>query len=85
MQGNANVNNVEPPLAPQKQRIKTTYQTQLMITTERQFFMKAKRSQVSLIHLPTCVSKAKCHKHKGKYTHMNEEFLKRKDRYYDLT
>ncbi len=33
MQGNANVNSVEPPLAPRKQRIKTTSQTQLMITT----------------------------------------------------
>jgi hypothetical protein len=43
MQENANVNNVEPPLAPQKQRIMTTSQTQLMITTERQFFMKAKK------------------------------------------
>jgi hypothetical protein len=50
MLGNANVNSVEPPLAPQKQRIKTTSQMQLMITTERQFFMKAKSSQVSLIH-----------------------------------
>jgi hypothetical protein len=49
MQGNANVNSVEPPLAPQKQRIKTTSQMQLMTTTERQFFMKAKSSQVSLI------------------------------------
>ncbi len=42
MQGNANVNSVEPPLAPRKQRIKTTSQMQLMITTERHFFMKAK-------------------------------------------
>ncbi len=40
---NANVNSVEPPLAPQKQRIMTTSQTQLMITTKRQFFMKAKK------------------------------------------
>jgi hypothetical protein len=49
MQGNANVNSVEPPLAPQKQRIKTTSQTRVIITTKRQFFMKAKSGQVSLI------------------------------------
>jgi hypothetical protein len=46
MQGNANVKSVKPPLAPPKQRIKTTSQMQLMITTN----MKAKGSQVSLIH-----------------------------------
>jgi hypothetical protein len=50
MLGNANVNSVEPPLAPQKQKIMTTSQMGLIITTERQFFMKAKNSQVSLIH-----------------------------------
>jgi hypothetical protein len=49
MQGNANGNSVEPPLASQKQRIITTSQMQLMITTKRQFFIKAKNSQVSLI------------------------------------
>ncbi len=54
----------------------------LMITTERQFFMKAKKSQVSLIHWPTHVSK--CHKHKCNYTQIYEDFLKRKGRYYDL-
>jgi hypothetical protein len=43
MQQNANVNSVEPPLAPQKQRIKTTSQMQRMITTERQFFTKEKK------------------------------------------
>jgi hypothetical protein len=43
MQGNANVNSVEPPLAPQKQRTMTTSQSSLMITTEKQFFMKAKK------------------------------------------
>ncbi len=80
MQGDANVNSVEPPLAPRKQRIKTTSQTQLMITTKRQFFMKAKSSQVSLIHWPTRMSNAKCHKHKCKYTQINEDFLKSKGR-----
>jgi hypothetical protein len=51
MQENVNVNGVEPPLlAQQKQRIKTTSQARLMISTEKQFFMKAKNSQVSLIH-----------------------------------
>jgi hypothetical protein len=49
MQGNANVNSVELPVAPRKQRIMTTSQMQLMVTTKRQFFMKVKRSQVSLI------------------------------------
>jgi hypothetical protein len=43
MQENANVNSVEPPMALQKQRIITTSQTRLMTTTERQFFMKAKK------------------------------------------
>jgi hypothetical protein len=77
MQGNANVISVEPPLAPQKQMIKTTSQTRLMITTERQFFMKAKKnSQVSLIHWPTHMSNAKCHKHKHKYMQINEDFSK---------
>ncbi len=86
MQGNANVNSVKPPLAPQKQGIKTTSQTQLMITTKRQYFMKAEiNSQLSLIHWPTCMSNAKCHKHKCKYTQINEDFLKNKGRYYDLT
>jgi hypothetical protein len=42
MQGNANANSVEPPVAPQIQRIMITSQTRLMITTKRQFFMKAK-------------------------------------------
>jgi hypothetical protein len=85
MQGIANVNSVEPPLAPRKQRIKTTPQTWLMITTERQYFMKAeKNSQLSLIHWPTRVSNAKCHKHKHKYTQINEDFLKNKGRYYYL-
>ncbi len=57
-----------------------------MITTERQFFMKAKKnSQVSLIHWPTRMSKAKCHKYKCKYMQTNEDFLKSKSRYYDLT
>ncbi len=85
MQGNANVNSDEPPLAPQKQGIMTTSPTQLMITTEWQFFMKAKSSQVSLIHWPTRVSKAKRHKHKHKYKQINEDFLKTKGRYYDLS
>jgi hypothetical protein len=85
MQGNANVNSVEPPLAPQKQRIKTTSQTGLMITTEKQYFMKAeKNSQLSLIHWPTCMSNAKCHKYKHKHTQINEDFLKSKGRYYNL-
>ncbi len=66
MQGNANVNSVELPLAPWKQRNMNTSQTWLMITTESQFFMKSKISQVSLIHRPTCMSNAKCHKHKHK-------------------
>jgi hypothetical protein len=67
------------PLAPRKQRIKTTSQTQLMITTKRQYFMKAeKNSQLSLIHWPTRVSNAKCHKHKRKYTQINEDFLKKR-------
>jgi hypothetical protein len=79
MQEIANVNSVELPLAPQKQRI-----TQLMISTKRQFLMKAKISQVSLILWPTRVSNAKCHKHKCKYTQINEDFLKSKGRYYDL-
>jgi hypothetical protein len=43
MKGHANINSVEPPLTPQKQRIMTTSQMQLMITTERQFFMIAKK------------------------------------------
>jgi hypothetical protein len=43
MQGNANVNSVEPPLTPRKQRIKTTFQTQIMITTKRQFFHESKK------------------------------------------
>jgi hypothetical protein len=43
MQKNANVNSVELPLAPGKQRIMTTSQMGLMITTERQFFMEAKK------------------------------------------
>jgi hypothetical protein len=43
MQGNANDNSVGPPLAPQKQYMMTTSQTRLMITTKRQFFMKAKK------------------------------------------
>ncbi len=85
MQGNANVNSVELPLAPQKQRIMTTSQTWLMITTKRQFIMKAKSSQVSLILWPTHVSNAKCHKHKHKYRQINEDFLKSKGRHYDLT
>ncbi len=86
MQGKANVNSVEPPLAPQNQMIKTTSQTQLMITTERQYFIKAeKNSQLSWIHWPTRMSNAKCHKHKRKYTQINEDFLKNKGRYYDLT
>ncbi len=84
MHRNANVNSVEQPLAPWKQRIMTTSQMQLMITTKRQFFMKAKNSQVSLIHWPTQVSDAKCHKHMHKYTQINEDFLKSKGRYYDL-
>ena len=37
MQGNAYVNSVEPPMTPQKQWIMVTSQTQLMITTERQY------------------------------------------------
>ncbi len=80
MQGNANVNSVEPPLAPQKQRIKTTSQTRVIITTKRQFFMKAKSGQVSLILWPTRMSNAKWHKHKHKYTQINEDFCKRKGR-----
>ncbi len=46
MQENANVNSVEPPMALQKQRIMFTSQTRLalMITTKRQFFMKAKNT-----------------------------------------
>ncbi len=80
VQGNATVNSVEPPLASQKQMINTTSQTRLMITTERQFFMKAKGSQVSLILWPTRVSNAECHKHKRKYTQINEDFLKSKGR-----
>jgi hypothetical protein len=43
MQENTNVNSVEPPLASQKQSIMTTSQMQRMITTKRQFFMKAKK------------------------------------------
>jgi hypothetical protein len=43
MEGNANVNSVEPPLAPRKQRIMTTHQTQLMITTKREFFHESKK------------------------------------------
>jgi hypothetical protein len=60
----------------------TTSQMQLMITTKRQFFMKAKNSQVSLILCPTRVSNAKCCKHKCKYMQINEDFLKSKGRYY---
>ncbi len=84
MQGNVNVNSVEPPLAPRKQRIMTTSQMQPMITTKRQFFMKAKNSQVSLIHWPIRVCNAESHKHKRKYTQINKDFLKSKGRYYDL-
>jgi hypothetical protein len=40
--------------------------------------MKAESSQVSLIHRPTRVSNAKCHKHKRKYLQINEDFLKSK-------
>jgi hypothetical protein len=78
MQGNANVNSVEPPLAPRKQRIMTISQMKLMITTKRQFFMKAKNSQVSLILSPTRVSNAKCYKHECKYMQIHEDFLKSK-------
>jgi hypothetical protein len=85
MQKNANVYSVAPPLAQQKQRIKTTSQMRLMITTKRKFFMKAKSSQVSLILWPNRMSNARCHKNKCKYTQINEDFLKSKGRYYDLT
>jgi hypothetical protein len=85
MQGNANVSSVESPLAPQKQRIMTTSQTWLMITTERQFFMKAKKQAGIPDTLTNPCANAKCHKHKHKYTQINEDFLKSKGRYYDLT
>jgi hypothetical protein len=49
MLGNANVNSVEPPLATQK-KDKDHISDAIDVTTERQFFMKAKSSQVSLIH-----------------------------------
>jgi hypothetical protein len=41
MQENANENSVEPPMAPQKQTIMVTSQTQQTITTKRQYSGKA--------------------------------------------
>ncbi len=55
MQGFPNINSVEPPTAPQKQRRRVSSQTQLMITTKIQF-MKAQHSQASIEYIdkPVC-------------------------------
>ncbi len=87
MQGIANVNSVEPPIAPQKQRKTVTSQMWLITTTKSSFHKSKTKLSIYMIHWPTRVSNAKGlwleHEHKHKYMHTNENFLKDKGRCYD--
>ncbi len=85
MQGNANFNRVEPPLAPTKTKDNNHILYATIDNHQKAVFHESKNSQVSLIVWPTHVSNAECHKHKSKYMQINEDFLKSKGRYYDLT
>jgi hypothetical protein len=74
-------------MAPQKQRKTVTSQTQLMITTKRQFSWKHNAVEYLLNTLTNLHVKCQVlviqHEHECKYMHIYENFLKSKGRYYN--